>query len=311
MGGGKKERQLPLLSPLEAAQIARRRRIWLLVFLLVTTLPSLVFWLLSNFHRRNSKMRLSNSRHQQIERKIMPLLAAGGGQWGIWLRDLDGDFDWQYNAQNPFPAASSIKLPVAILITKKIAAGELDKNRKIILRDGDKQPGNGSLRFQPPGTGYSLWQLLKFSLQQSDNTAFHLLCNQLDRRQIDNQLRQLGLSETSFQKDKTTAAEIGGLWEKLLQNGWFDASLSRQLIGWMEQTPFGDYSPARLQGLVIAHKIGVEDQSLADSGVIFLPQHRLIFVFLGQGISPQKGRQVIQKLALASVQLLTGKEEDF
>ena len=43
----KKKQPLPLLSPLQTAALARRRRLWLLIFLLATTLPSLAFWWLA------------------------------------------------------------------------------------------------------------------------------------------------------------------------------------------------------------------------------------------------------------------------
>ncbi len=289
MDASKTDGQLDFLSPLQAAQQARRRRKILAWLLFLTVTPALILHLLATY-RQSTKPAPPAS-------PLLPLLRPTSDHWAIWLTDLDGSFHWQYQAQQPMPAASLIKLPVAVWLERQIQAGKISGQKLVTLHQADKQPGNGGLREAPAGRRYSLETLLRLSLQQSDNTAFHLLCNQLDRQKLDNDIYALGLKNTSFSQDQTTAADIGYLWAKLMPD---------KFIGWLENTPFNDYSPAKLGNIKVAHKIGREGKMVADSGIIFLPHHRLVFVFIGRNLNPEEGIKVIQNLASASAILELG-----
>ncbi len=284
--------QLNLYQSLSATQLRRRRQGWLLALLL---LSSFLAWLLS---RLAPPAPAPSIWQTPLGHRLQPILGTEANHWGIWLKDLDGQLNWSYQARQPFPAASLIKLPLAILMFHKIEKEGWLEGRWLTLHAEDKQSGNGSLRLQPAGKKFSRDQLLRLSLQQSDNTAFHLLCNQFPRSAIEASLRRLGLKQTSFRNDTTSPAEMGYLWQQLLSGHYLSPAHRQKIIDWLKETPFDNYSPA-VTSLPVAHKIGQENGLVADSGVIFRPGHRLIFVFLGRNVPPQRGQAIIRALTAA------------
>ena len=80
------------------------------------------------------------------------------------------------NADEPFPMASTYKIPIAVQLLTRVDAGEVSLTDMIDLEEGDLHPGSGTISklFDDPGVSLSLLNLLELMLLISDNSATDL-----------------------------------------------------------------------------------------------------------------------------------------
>jgi beta-lactamase class A len=80
------------------------------------------------------------------------------------------------NGDEPFPMASTYKVPIAVELLKRVDDGKLDLARMVAVERHDYSPGSGLLTdlLREPGLALSLRNLLEIMLLVSDNTATDL-----------------------------------------------------------------------------------------------------------------------------------------
>ena len=83
------------------------------------------------------------------------------------------------NEKTGFFPTSLIKLPVAILITKKIENGELRFDTMLEIKESDRTSSFGEL-YKTEEKQLAVGVLLEKMLRESDNTAFRVLVRSLD-----------------------------------------------------------------------------------------------------------------------------------
>ena len=100
--------------------------------------------------------------------------------------------------------------------------------------------GTGSIRYGGEGKAYTLKQLVKLALEQSDNTAGYVLGVRLGQDKIQKYGASLGLTATNMNDNKTTAGEMGRLLELIYSKKITNDSLTAELLGFMRDTDFED-----------------------------------------------------------------------
>ena len=124
-----------------------------------------------------------------------------------------------WNEHAPFPAASVIKIAVALEVLCAIEQGRLDPAERLAARDEDKVVGSGVLSALESGLQLSVVDLLHLAMTISDNTATNLLIGRVGATSVNARLAALGLTTTRlggriFVDDEhgelspTTAAEL-------------------------------------------------------------------------------------------------------
>lgn len=84
--------------------------------------------------------------HQKIEKRIQMIADDYLGVIGLSAVSLDGKGEsFSINQTEMFPTASIIKVPLLMEYYRKVEAGELDPNEKIILSENDICGGSGVL----------------------------------------------------------------------------------------------------------------------------------------------------------------------
>ena len=81
------------------------------------------------------------------------------------------------NADVPAPMASTVKIALAISVLARADAGSLDLDAMIDIEPRHLRPGHGLIasRLGAPGVSFSMRQLLRLMLVESDNTATDVL----------------------------------------------------------------------------------------------------------------------------------------
>lgn len=206
--------------------------------------------------------------------KISDTTQKSKGTFSVYLYDLKTKKGSGVNENMVISAASINKLLILASLYNLAGKGEIDLEKIIILQKEDIQDyGTGSIRYDEPGTPYSLKTLARLMIQKSDNTAAYLLANQvLDMNKIQNYGESLGLVQTSMTDNKTSVKDMSILLTKIYEGDITTKSLTLEMLGFMTNSDFEDRIPAGLpEGTKIYHKTGDDIGKIHDVGIVEPP----------------------------------------
>ena len=216
----------------------------------------------------------------QTELSTMSMHAPGNV--GIMVEDLATGLTSSVNANAQMPAASTIKIPVMVEVFKRLAHGDFDLNRKVTLQQSDRDWGWGDLADAPLGARYTVSKLLALMITESDNTATNMLIRLVGRRAINNEMAELGLTQTSLHDYirsegpihyalRSSANDMVKLMTAMARFQLIDEWSSREMISILTGQHHNGLIPAPLpRGTTIAHKTGELHDTLNDVGIVYL-----------------------------------------
>lgn len=206
----------------------------------------------------------------ELKQQTQTIIAKQPGNYGVYFLNLSNGQNFGLNEDMTFTAASVNKVPIVAALYYLNHQGKVDLDEKITIQSDDIQDyGSGTLRYQTAGTVYSLRSLAKLSLQQSDNTAAHVIAKRIGTDVIQHLVDTWGLTQTSIDDNKTSAKDMGLLFQKIYRGQIASASLTKELLGFMRDTDSEDRLPALLPSdAIVYHKTGDAVGSLHDVGII-------------------------------------------
>jgi beta-lactamase class A len=221
-----------------------------------------------------------------------------GGRLGIMAKHLGTGMVIRYRADERFPTASTIKLPIMTAYFHQVDQGKIDPNQRVTLTADDKKPGSGILQSMDAGMTMSLRDAVRLMIVLSDNTATNLVLDRLgatheDRlAAVNTFLAGQGLKNTRLlnrlyswdtKKDTPEAVRYGIgvatpedmvlLVEKLHARTLADTGSCREMLdilqGQFYDTMIPRFLPAsECKYLNVAHKTGGINETKADVGLI-------------------------------------------
>lgn len=233
--------------------------ILLIVFL--AGIISLVFYF--KFRANDEKRKIS---WQILRNKIEEEVATFRGEAGIIIKDLNRNRQISLNPDKLFPAASLVKLPIAVCSFYAADEG------KIAHGGGIKLP--------------EMQELIEQMICASDNTSTNILIEQLGFGYLNDCFKKLGLKQTNLSRQMldfksrkigkenyTSCQDIAFLLEEIYYKKLISRSVSRQCLGLLSRQIIRDRIPVRLPSdTVVAHKTGLEKGVCHDAGIIFSHQ---------------------------------------
>ena len=127
---------------------------------------------------------------------IQDFTAHTGGVVGVAAKHLETGERVSHNAETVFFTASTLKVPLLVELYRQVDAGIIDVNQRIDLTDALRVPGSGVLKELASGLQPTIHDLAMLMIIISDNTATDILYNQVGGDNINNTMRQLGLTHT-------------------------------------------------------------------------------------------------------------------
>lgn len=126
--------------------------------------------------------------HDILEEKIQTIDDGFSGNIGIYIKDLGSGEVINHNTERNWYLASTIKIPLGIAILQKVEEGELSLDDTLVLRESDFVDGSGDLMYQQPGTEYTVLELLRRTIRESDSTATDMLIRLLGEDTFNHQV---------------------------------------------------------------------------------------------------------------------------
>jgi beta-lactamase class A len=129
--------------------------------------------------------------------------AQGKAHIGVYVRDLETGASASYKADETWYLASTIKLPVALLVLSGIQQGAYTLETPLALRASDYVDGAGPTASHLVGTPLTIRYLLDQMMIYSDNTASDMLIGLVGIRNVNSLVQSL--VPTGFQPITTLA----------------------------------------------------------------------------------------------------------
>ena len=130
-----------------------------------------------------------------LEQRIHSIIDKSGAKFGIALRHIESGEEVLVNADQYFPLASVVKIPVLVEMCYRLAEGQIKPSDRWTLLNSDKNFPSGVLVFFEEGLTPTVRDLMMFMIIISDNTATDILINRLGKENIVNRMRSLGLKD--------------------------------------------------------------------------------------------------------------------
>lgn len=211
-----------------------------------------------------------NSKEVDLENKIAEITKGKKGFYSIYYKDLETGKSFGHEENQINTGASVNKVPIIAALYLLAKEGKVDLDDRITIQKEDVQDyGTGSIRYQTMPQTYSLRNLAKLALKESDNTAAHVIEIKIGEDNVQKLVNAWGMKQTNMIENKTTAYDMGILFEKIYKNEIADTANTNELLGFMNKTDFEDRIPKDLPSSVtVYHKTGDEEGYVHDVGLV-------------------------------------------
>ena len=199
------------------------------------------------------------------------------------------------NKDAEFYPASLLKVPVAMAVAKKVERGDWKWTNELVLMSTDKDDKFGTLYKEPSNSTFTIEELVRRSLTDSDNTAHFILVRNLEMEEMKDVYDHMGLAGFLETKGSLSAKKYSVLMRALYSASYTTEENSQKLLSYLSQSPFSSYSQSGLpKGVSFAHKIGVDESRKVylDSGIIYEKNRHYILTVM----TKNKDEQIAQKI---------------
>jgi beta-lactamase class A len=253
-----------------------------------------------------------------LDSQVRALIAKSGAEVAVAYRTLDGKDELLIDADKPFHAASTMKVPVMIELFRQAESGTLRLDDPLPIRNEfrsivDGSPyklseGDDSDRevYANVGKTMTLRALNEAMITVSSNFATNLLIEKLDVEKIRATVTRLdaggmkvlrGVEDSkAFEKglsNETTARGLLVLLEKIAHGQAVSTAADREMIEVLKRQKFNDAIPAGVPtGTPVAHKTGSITRIQHDAGIVYGPRPYVIVVLV-RGIQDEKASKAL------------------
>jgi beta-lactamase class A len=207
----------------------------------------------------------------ELRRMIKNQIGSTWNNYSVYVADFTSPFSMGINETTMYTGASINKLPILAAIYEEAQKGNVDFDKVITLQAEDIQDyGTGSMRYDAPGTTYSVKTLVRLAGQVSDNTAAHILgVDILSMDLIQKYVNSWGMSQTDMINNKTSNKDMEILLRKIVNSQIANTPYTAELLGFLKDTDNESRIPALLpKGVTVYHKIGTGAGEIHDVGVV-------------------------------------------
>jgi beta-lactamase class A len=250
---------------------------------------------------------------EAAKKSILARVQKSRADVGIAFRTLDGKDEWYSRADEPFHAASTMKVPVLIELFHQVKQGKLRLDDTLVITNQFRSIVDGSpYKLDPADDSEAelynskdetrtLGQLAELMITVSSNFATNLLVERLGVEEIRAEVHALGADGMNvlrgvedgkaFEKgmnNTTTARGLTILMTAIAEGKAVDAESSKQMAAILGRQKFNEAIPAGLpRGIRVAHKTGDITKVHHDAAIVYA-KRPFVLVVLVRGITQEK-----------------------
>lgn len=181
-----------------------------------------------------------------------------GGHFQVAAKDLQTGESYQFGDKKTFDAASTMKLLFAAYLYQQVDDGKFNLDEPVTIpADAIQRYGTGVIQHQAGAYHGTYRELARLMLEQSDNTAAHVIADKLGIDNLQTFAEDLNLNQTTVADNTTTPDDMVKLLEAIYRGKIAGQQTTQDLLGIMDDSAFEDRLPAKLpEGVKVYHKTG-------------------------------------------------------
>jgi beta-lactamase class A len=256
------------------------------------------------------------------------LLRDADGTFAASIYHFESDETFDYRADEPFYAASIIKVPIMAAIYDQAFKGNLRLSETLPVLAEDMVGGSGILQNLTPGLELSIYDLTMLMIIESDNTATNILIDRIGTKTIQESMREWGMTGSSFHNklciipanlehyNLITARDMTNLMKKIGLGQLISWHACNEMVKIMKQQKYNDGIPALLPiatnapvgampAFEMAHKTGWVNGIEHDVGLLYFPGHTFAISVLSKEIRDRaEAKRVMSQIGLMLYNLI-------
>ncbi len=233
----------------------------------------------------------------------------GTSKMSVYIEFLNSGANISINKDLRIFPASLAKLPLAIAVMKKIESGEINKKTMLEVQVDDLDSRSGNLYKTIPGTAYSVSDIVKALLVDSDNTAQRMLLKVVSPNDMQNLIDETGLEALSDPQGKISAKEYTKFLRVLYTSSYLEREDSQTILKFLSESTFKDFLSSGLPDKVyFSHKYG-EDKGqkiYSDSGIVYLEDRPYMVTVMLQGMEEEEAKTIMKGISDVSYNYFSG-----
>lgn len=234
---------------------------------------------------------------EALKAKLEQYISKQQGKYGLYYKSLVTGQKFGISEKDPFIAASTTKLPMNLLLYRKVAAGEIDLQQKLIYLQEDFEAGTGIIQASPYGTEYTVRETAKLSIVCSDNCGINMIIRLLGIENIRKYMQDLGGTIYYERGHRSCPYDLALYAEELYRFYQQNPEVAGILMEDLQNTQWNDRINKLLpEDVKVPHKIGNYPGVYNDVGIVFASEPYVLAV-MSDGVSQDAALDVIAQLS--------------
>lgn len=215
------------------------------------------------------------------------------------------------NEKELFTAASTVKVPLAMTVCEMAQENKLALSDRYGLEELDLNDSFGNLYKIGADNEFTIDELLKIMLEQSDNTAANAIYKIFSRIGISNPLddvyNSMGWEFNEFGQqpnyEKINLKTLSNMFLSLYNSTYVGPEFSEKILKHLANTPFNDKIVAGVpSGIKVAHKIGIASnkETFSDCGIVYAPGRNYLLCLGSNGGDEKIADQFMAEISAAT-----------
>lgn len=213
---------------------------------------------------------------------------------GVFVQDIRTGAWMGINEREEFLPASLLKIPIMMVILKKVERGEMTLNDTIEITILDLDSDYGEL-YKQLGAKFTVWELMKEMILSSDNTAKNALLRRITFAELNSVFVHVGIPNPYIAENASvTPRGYTRMFKSLYFSTFLSPELSEKALDITTDTREEDLISAGVPPEIqVAHKFGLVSNGLHDCGIVYHPKNPYFLCVMNKNMEIQKSRELI------------------
>ncbi len=223
----------------------------------------------------------------------------------IYVWEYDTKSYVNINADDIYPAASIIKIPVLIEMFREIEKGNFGLYDKMVLEDYYRASGSGKLQYSQGGIAHTMDYLARIMIENSDNSSTNMIMAKMGGMpEVNRALNKWGLHRTHINNwlpdlagtNVTTAKEMAKMLYNIDSTNILNSDSKKHISDYLSHVKNNRLLRAGLPaGAQLLHKTGDIGFMLGDAGIVKTANGKkyLVVILAKRPYNNQQGKNFI------------------
>jgi beta-lactamase class A len=237
---------------------------------------------------------------EPLQKDIQEYITTNGLNVSLYVLNIRDGASFGVNENIPYRALSLNKIPVAMVILKKVEQGKLTLDTLLPIKPQDRDSRAGTLYAQPI-TELSVKDLLRYMLQESDNTATNVLGEQgtlVELQKIANYINYYEEDTPPYNKIfHVTPKSTANIFLSLYLSTALRPEDSLMILSYLTNTSFDIKKYAQLpDDVIVAQKYGSlfdeQPNYFHSCGIMYVKDSRIFYCTMTEGLYKEEAYNV-------------------